>query len=168
MSTENLNHTEAVEKLQHLVDTIDIGMLSTFHNHTVYPHSVPMSRQKFDNQGNIWFLFSSESETFNHLMKNNKVSLTFADAKTYQFVSVNGIAEISEDAGRIEKYWNKFIETWFGKGKEDPAIRLLKVIPNEVYYWDSKANKLINLIKIAVNAISGNETDTGREGNLNL
>ncbi len=168
MSTENLNHTEAIEKLQHLVDAIDIGMLSTFQEHTLYPHSIPMSRQEVDHEGNIWFLFSSESETYHHLMKNNNVSLTFADAKTYQFVSINGIAEVSEDSERIEKYWNKFIETWFGKGKEDPAIRLLKVIPNEVHYWDSKANKLINLIKIAVNTISGNETDTGREGDLNL
>ena len=77
MGTENLNRTEAVEKLQHLVNAIDIGRLSTFQNHTVYPHSIPMSRQKADSENNIWLLFSSESGTYHHLTNNNKVSLTF-------------------------------------------------------------------------------------------
>ena len=67
MSTENLNNTQAIEKLQQLIDAIEVGILSTFVDHSVYPHSVPMTYQEVDNQGNIWFLFSSESESYKYL-----------------------------------------------------------------------------------------------------
>lgn len=168
MSTENINRKESIEKLRKMVDTIDIGMLSTFRNNNDYPHSIPMSRQEVDDDGNIWFLFSSESETHQHLKENSKVSLTFANVKDYQFLSLNGIAEVSQDTERIDKYWNPFVAAWFEKGKEDPTIRILKIVPNEAHYWDNKTNKLITLLKVATSAITGKQMDIGREGELNI
>ncbi|MEG1020786.1 MAG: pyridoxamine 5'-phosphate oxidase family protein [Myroides sp.] len=168
MSTENLNNTEAIEKLKKMVDSIDIGMLSTFTKGTNYPHSIPMSRQEVDYQGNIWFLFSAESDTYQHLQQNKEVSLTFADVKSYEFLSINGTGEVSRDAARIDKYWNDMIAAWFEKGKEDPNIRILKIIPAEAHYWDNKTNKLITFFKVAASAVTGSKMDIGREGDLNI
>lgn len=168
MSTENLNNTEAIEKLKKMVDSIDIGMLSTFTKETNYPHSIPMSRQEVDDQGNIWFLFSAESETYQHLQQNKEVSITFADVKAYEFVSVNGTGEISRDTARIEKYWNDFVAAWFEKGKEDPNIRILKITPAEAHYWDNKTNKLVTFFKVAASAVTGSKMDIGRQGDLNI
>lgn len=168
MSTENLNNTEAIEKLKKMVDSIDIGMLSTFTKGTNYPHSIPMSRQEVDYQGNIWFLFSAESDTYQHLQQNKEVSLTFADVKSYEFLSINGIGEVLRDAARIDKYWNDMIAAWFEKGKEDPNIRILKITPAEAHYWDNKTNKLITFFKVAASAVTGSKMDIGREGDLNI
>ncbi len=168
MSTENLNNKEAVKKLQTLVDAIDIGMLSTFPANSDYPHSIPMSRQEVDEDGNIWFLFSADSETHAHLVQNKKLSITFSDVKSYEFVSLNGIGEISRDSNKIEKYWNKTMDAWFEKGKEDPTIRILKVVPTDAHYWDNKTNKLITFFKVAATALTGIKTDIGREGDLNI
>lgn len=168
MSTENLQNTEAITKLKELVDKIDIGMLCTAIKDSDYPHAVPMSRQEVDEDGNIWYLFSSESETYSNLKKDNKVSVLFSHVGDYNFLAVNGVAEISEDKQRIEKYWNKMMEGWFEKGKDDPRIRVLKVIPVESHYWDNKSNKLITLLKVAAGAVSGQKLDIGREGNLEL
>ncbi|TDS17638.1 pyridoxamine 5'-phosphate oxidase family protein [Sphingobacterium paludis] len=166
MSTENLYNAEAIDKLKELVNAIDIGMLSTYPTDSGYVHAVPMSRQEVDDEGNIWFLFSSESETFSHLRADNKVSLLYSDVSDYKFLSINGSSEISEDQSRIDKYWNKMVEGWFDKGKEDPRIRVLKVIPSEAHYWDTKSNKLVTFLKVAAGAITGQKTDSGREGNL--
>jgi general stress protein 26 len=168
MSTENLHNHEAIDKLKEMVDKIDIGMTCTFTSESDYPHAVPMSRQEVDEEGNIWFLFSSESDTHRNLEKNNKVSLLYAHVGDFNFLSVNGTAEISRDEARIDKYWNKMIEAWFEKGKEDPRIRVLKVTPGEAHYWDNKSNKLVTLMKVAASAISGQQLDIGREGKLNL
>ena len=168
MSTENLHNHEAIDKLKEMVDKIDIGMACTFTSESDYPHAVPMSRQEVDEEGNIWFLFSSESDTHRNLEKNNKVSLLYAHVGDFNFLSVNGTAEISRDEARIDKYWNKMIEAWFEKGKEDPRIRVLKVTPGEAHYWDNKSNKLVTLMKVAASAISGQQLDIGREGKLNL
>lgn len=168
MSTENLHSQEASEKLKEMVDKIDIGMMCTFPSGSDYPHAVPMSRQEVDQEGNIWFLFSSESETHRNLLINSKLSLLYAHVGDYNFLSVNGTAEISRDQEKIDQYWNKMIEAWFEKGKEDPRIRVLKVIPIEAHYWDNKSNKLVTLLKVAASAVSGQQLDIGREGKLSL
>lgn len=168
MSTENLKHQEAIEKLQQLVNDIDVGMLATYPQGQNYVHAVPMSRQEVDEEGNIWFLFSSESDTHQHLRENRQVSLLYADIKNYSFLSVNGTAEISRDPQRIDKYWNKMVEGWFQKGKEDPNIRVLRIKPTEAHYWDTKSNKLVTFLKVAASAITGTRADVGRQGDLEV
>lgn len=168
MSTENLHDREAVDKIKEMVNKIDIGMMCSFDPGSDYPHAVPMSRQEVDEEGNIWFLFSSESETHRNLRKNNKISLLYAHVGDYNFLSINGTGEILQDQARIDRYWNKMIEAWFEKGKQDPRIRVLKVTPAEAHYWDNKSNKLVTLLKVAASAISGQQMDIGREGRLNL
>jgi general stress protein 26 len=168
MSTENLDNHEAIDKLKTMVEKIDIGMMCTNTAEIVNLHAVPMSRQEVDDDGNLWFLFSSQSETYQNLQKNNHISVLYSDISNYNFLSINGTAEVSSDKGRIEKYWNKMIEGWFEKGKEDPTIRILKVIPSEAHYWDNKSNKLVTFFKVAVNAVSGKKLDVGREGDLNI
>src|SRR5690554_1703634 len=136
MSTENLGNKDAIDKLKNMVEKIDIGMMCTNTAQITNLHAVPMSRQEVDDDGNLWFLFSSESETYQNLQKNNHVSVLYSDVSNYNFLSINGTAEISTDQSRIDKYWNKMVEVWFDKGKEDPTVRLLKVIPSEAHYWD--------------------------------
>ncbi len=168
MSTENLDNQDAIDKLKDMVDKIDIGMMCTNTTEVANLHAVPMSRQEVDDEGNLWFLFSSHSETFQNLQKNNHVSVLYSDISKYNFLSINGIAEVSTDKARIEKYWSKMVEAWFEKGKEDPTIRVLKVVPSEAHYWDNKSNKLVTFFKVAVSAVSGQNLDIGREGNLNI
>ncbi len=168
MSTENLSSREAIDKLKTLVEKIDIGMMCTNTAEVANLHAVPMSRQEVDDDGNLWFLFSSHSETYENLQKDNHISVLYSDISNYSFLSLNGIAEISTDQNRIEKYWNKMVEGWFEKGKEDPTIRVLKVIPSEAHYWDNKSNKLVTFFKVAVQVVSGSKLDIGREGDLNI
>lgn len=168
MAQENLHNKEAITKLQELVNKIDIGMLGTYPGDNEYVHVVPMSRQEVDDDGNIWYLFSSDSETYKNLQGNDKVSVFFSHVGDYNFLSINGVGEVSKDQDRIEKYWNKFVEAWFEKGKDDPNIRILKVNVEEAHYWDNKTNKLATIFKVAASAVSGQKLDIGREGNLNV
>jgi len=168
MSTENLHNQEAIDKLKELVDKIDIGMLGSYPTASTFVHAVPMSRQEVDDSGSIWFLFSAESDTHTHLEANDKVSLLYSDVSNYSFLSINGHAEISRDQDRIDKYWNKMIEGWFEKGKEDPNIRVLRVVPDEAHYWDTKSNKLVTFFKVAASAVTGAKKDVGRQGDLNV
>ena len=168
MSTENLHNQEAIDKLTDLVNKIDIGMLCTYATGQQYIHSVPMSRQEVDDQGNIWYLFSSDSLTYDNLQNDKRVSVLFSQPSDYNFLNVHGTAEISQDQSRIDKYWNKFMEGWFEKGKNDPHIRVLKVNVKDANYWDNKTNKLFTFFKVAASALTGAKMDIGREGNLNL
>lgn len=168
MATENLHNQDALKKLKDLVNDIDVGMLCTFTSGTVYPHAVPMSRQEVCDQGNLWYLCSSESQTYRNLARDRQVSVLFSHPSDYRFLAVNGTAELTQDQARIDKYWNRMMEAYFDKGKDDPRIRVLKIVPNEAYYWDNDGSKLITLFKMATAAITGESTDMGKEGELSL
>lgn len=167
MSTENLNNAEAVKKLTELVDKIDIGMVIS-RNKNNDLHIVPISRQEVDEQGNIWMLISAESHLHQNLQENSQVDIAYSHLGDYNFLSVSGKAIISRDQARIDKYWNKMMDAWFEKGKEDPNIRVLKVETSDAHYWDNKTNKLITFFKVAASAITGAKMDIGREGTLDL
>lgn len=168
MSTENLNNQEAIDKLKELATKTNIGMLCTHTSDSKHVHAVPMSTQEVDEQGNIWFLFSSESETYNHLQMDPTICLLYSDPSNYNFLSIHARTEVSQDKSKIDKYWNKMVEGWFEKGKEDPRIRIMKVMPSEAHYWDTKANKLVTFFKVAISGITGEKLDVGREGDLNI
>lgn len=168
MSTENLKQEEAAQKMREIIDKIDIGMLTTYPVSSHYIHAVPMSRQEVDEDGCVWFLFSAESDTFQHLQRDARISLLYADPQSYTFLSLNGQATVSNDPARIDKYWNKMTEGWFEKGREDPNIRVLQVTPQSAHYWDTKSNKLVTFLKAAANAITGSKADVGRQGDLEV
>lgn len=168
MAEKIIRDQEAHKKLKSIVDQIDIGTICTFTPNSPYPHGVPMSRQEVDEDGNIWYICSAESETHKNLEKNDKISVFYADPKNYSFLSINGTATLSRDQARIDRYWNKMMQGWFEKGKEDPNIRLIKVTPDEAHYWDSGSNKIATLFGMLKNAITGSKEGIGEEGELKL
>ncbi len=168
MAENNLSNKEALEKLKVIVDQIDIGTICSFPVDSDYPHGVPMSRQEVDEEGNIWYICSAESETFKNISQDPRVSLFYADPKHYTFLSINGTASLSRDQERIDRYWNKMMEGWFAKGKEDPNIRLLQVTPKDAHYWDSNSNMIVNLFKLLKATVTGETEDIGKEGDLNI
>lgn len=166
MSQENLFSREAIEKLQSLVNSIDVCMFcSALKEGSI--HTVPMSRQEVDEEGAIWFLTSSESETCKNVEQDPRVQLLYADVGNYNFLTVQGTATISYDKARIEKYWNKFVEAWF-EGKDDTRIRVMKVSPEDGHYWDNKTNKFVTFFKVAASGITGSKLDIGRQGDINI
>lgn len=168
MSKENLRDQDAIDKLKAIINPIDIGMLCTHTLNDKHVHAVPMSTQEVDDEGNIWFLFSSESETYQHLLLDKSICLLYSDPGSYQFLSVHANTEILKVQERIDKYWNNTIKSWFNKEKDDPTILVLKVIPAEAHYWDTKSNKLVTFFKMAVSSITGQDMDTARSGDLKI
>ena len=84
-------------------------------------------------------------------------------------MSVFGKAEIVNDRSKIVELWAPMAKTWFKEGKDDPNISLIKVIPEDAYYWDTKNNKMVSLIKFAMGAIGITpKNDGGVEGRLKV
>jgi len=64
--------------------------------------------------------------------------------------------------------WQPILKTWFTEGKDDPRISVIKVEPIEGYYWDTRHNKAIGLIKRVAGAVAGKTMDDSIEGKLNV
>ncbi|WP_285270180.1 pyridoxamine 5'-phosphate oxidase family protein [Kaistella rhinocerotis] len=169
MSTENLNNTEALKKLKELSEKARICMFCT--DLTSIPITVrPMSLQETDMDGNLWFISSDASNKNFQIAEDNRVQLLFMNNSNSEYLSVFGQAFIYKDKATIEDKWSNLANAWFEEGKEDPNVSIIRVAPQDTYYWDTKAGKLVSLISFAAAAVSGTTTDNsdGVEGKLNV
>ncbi len=168
MSTENLHNAEAVKKLKELSESARICMFCT--ELTKLPNNArPMSIQECDEQGNLWFLSSAESNKNVEIGEDNRVQLYFMNDESSEYLSILGKAFIYTDRNTIEEQWSSLANAWFD-GKDDPNVTVIRVTPDETYYWDTKAGKFVTMVSFLAAAVTGKETDNsdGVEGTLKV
>ena len=164
---KNLVADEAIKKLSDLVESADICLFTT--NLTQTPlAAIPMSTQQVDEEGNIWFLSGRTTNHNRNIEKDSKVQLFYSNKKSYEFVSIFGEATILTDKEKAKEIWTPIAKTWFHDGVDDPELTLIKVKPLDSYYWDTKSNKVVSLLKIAAGAIMGKTLDNSLEGTLRV
>ncbi len=169
MSTENLNNKDAVKKLKELSESARICMFCTELS-TLPNNARPMSLQECDDEGNLWFISSNDSNKNFEIKEDNRVQLYFMNNGSSEYLSIYGKAFIYTDKTTIEEKWSVFANAWFEEGKEDPKVSIIRVTPDETYYWDTKAGKFVSMLTFITAAVTGNKTDNsdGVEGNLSL
>jgi general stress protein 26 len=126
----------------------------------------PMNVRKVDDQGNLWFLSSTDSHKNMELERSPKVRLYFQGSKHSDFLELEGIASLCTDKAKIEELWDPMIRTWFTEGKDDPRITVIKFEPKGGYYWDTKHGSAIAGIKMMIGAAIGMTLDDSIEGRL--
>lgn len=150
---------EAINKLKELAEDARNCMFTTQMNQ--FPHATrPMSLQKVENDGSLWFISATNSHKNAELESDPRVTLYFQNNKSYEFLVVNGTAEIHTDQATIEKYWTDFANAWF-EGKEDPTVSIISVHPTDCDYWDTQDGKIMSFIKMSFQALTGVKTDDG-------
>ena len=65
-----------------------------------------------------------------------------------------------------KELWSAIAKTWFNEGYDDPELTLLKIVPEDGYYWDSKDGRIVSLFKMVAGAITGKEMNTSIEGDI--
>jgi general stress protein 26 len=166
-AVRNLVSRDAVKKLQDLVKHNGICLFTT--NLSERPlQTRPMSTQEVDDQGNLWFLSSKTSHKNLEVENDPAVQLFYSSKGDYEFLSVYGRAEIYTDQKTVDDKWSPVAKAWFQEGKKDPDVTVIKVIPEDVYYWDTKNNKVVSLVKIMASLVSGTTMDDGVEGELRM
>ena len=89
----------------------------------------PMSVEKADDAGNLWFLSASDSHKNREIEADPKVRIFLQGSKHAGFLTLEGHATVSRDPARIDELWRPIMKTWFTEGKDDPRITVIKVAP---------------------------------------
>ena len=165
---KDLTGEEGLKKMKELVEKASTCFFCTSLK-TSQPFSTrPMSVQKIDEEGNSWFLSASDSKKNEEVAADPSVQMLFQGSDYSDFLTVYGEASISHDKKMIHELWNPILKTWFTEGKDDPRITLIKVVPVEAYYWDTKHAQVIGLIKRLVGAAMGKTMDDSIEGKIKV
>lgn len=164
---QNLEHKEAIEKIRILVNHNSICLFGT--GLTKIPVSVrPMSTQTVDDDGCLWFFSPANSEKNIDITDDPRVQLFYANPDSSEFLSIFGHAIIITDRQKIKDLWSPAVKAWFEGGEDDAELSLIKVSPEEAYYWDTKNNKATTMMKIAAAALTGQDVDPGVKGKLKV
>jgi len=162
---KDLKNESAADKIKDLADDIKTCMFCTYKD--VKLQSRPMSVQEIDDDGNLWFLSDKNSNKNSEINLNPKVELFFAQPHD-KFLTLHGNATILYDRRKIKELWNPIIKVWMTGGEDDPNLSIIKVTPEDGYYWNNKNGKMVAIAKMTVAFVTGKTMDDGIEGNLEL
>ncbi len=165
-NVDDLRGLDAVRKIQELVDHTSICFFCTANGTGPSRGARPMGVQRVDEAGNLWFLSSDDSHKNKELSANPAVSLFFQNATRADFLQLDGHATITKDPAAIRELWKPLAKTWFTGGVDDPRITVIKVMPTEGYYWDTKHGMAVAGVKMMIGAIIGRTLDDSIEGKV--
>lgn len=125
--------TQEKNKIVEMLDNHETAMLVT-HDLDGGLVSRPMTVQKPQFDGDLWFFVSSDATAIDEVKANSEVNVAFH--KNGSFVSLSGHAEMVDDQAKKEELWYPELAKWFeGNGPESPDVRLIKVSADTGYYW---------------------------------
>jgi general stress protein 26 len=162
----HLDHNQSVQKIKDMAEGADLCFFTTAL--TELPLSTrPMSTQKVEDDGSLWFFSEKGSDKNQHIQSDNRVQLFYSNKGSSEYLSLYGRATIMQDAAKAKDMWSPWVKTWFD-GPDDPELTLIKIIPEQGYYWDTKDGKIVSMLKMAAGAITGRELDGSIEGKIRI
>jgi general stress protein 26 len=123
-----------VEHVWTLMEKIGFCMLATRDGDDI--RSRPMAAHAVRDEHAVYFLTDAASHKDEEIKRDPHVNLAFADAGAQKYVSVTGLASVSNDRAKIRELFSTPAKAWWDSA-EDPSIRVLKITPRDAQYWDS-------------------------------
>lgn len=158
---------EAIKKLKELAEKARTCMFTTLTDTRPLP-TRPMALQAVDEQG-VFYFFSTATSNKNYEIQNDPyVQLFFENNGHGEYLSVYGKAVVSRDKEKISELWTNLAKVWFPGGQDDPDLTLISITPESCSYWDTKHNRMVQLLKLVASLATGKTMDDGVEGKLEV
>lgn len=126
----------------------------------------PMAAHVAPEEHAIYFLTDADSAKAHQSERDASVTLAFADKGRNDYVTLSGPASVSNDRAKIRELWTAFAKAWWDS-PDDPAIRLIRVVPDEAEYWDAP-NGPVAAVRMLAAATTGGRPDLGEHAKLDL
>jgi general stress protein 26 len=135
---------DPVGKLNELIRGIEVAMLTTVRpDGSLY--SCPMAPHQVDSAGALWLISDNQTEKVEAVKTYQRVNLSFADYAAQRYVSISGFCELMRDHAKTKQLWSPGYKSWFPGGPEDPKLILMKIDVQHAEYWDSAANRMVEV-----------------------
>jgi general stress protein 26 len=163
---KDLQNKEALSKFKKLVEDIRICMFIT--NNKQEDHTRPMATIEVEDDGTLWFFTDIRSVKVEEVATQSDVHLVYAHPGKESYLDVWGTGEVVKDKQAIKDKWEPMVKAWFPNGQDDPNLGLLKIKPEQMYYWDAETGKMVHFLKIAASVVTGAKLAEGSEGKLSI
>ncbi len=154
---ETLSTEDAIDAIWDLVKSIDFCMFVTWDGER--QRARPLSARPDRKAGRIHFLTDARGAKDDQIERFPTVTLTFADIRAHDYVTITGEARVSDDRAKIRALWTRADEAWWDSA-DDPAIRVITVDPADAELWKGP-NRLVAGAKMLAAAVTGAKVDFG-------
>jgi len=163
---QDLHGNEAHQKIKEILKHNKMAMMTSAIGQ-IPPSTSPMSTQRIDENGHLWFLALKSSDHYKNIKKNSNVHLTYANNDQQEYLSILGEARIVVNAkDLIAEVWTKDDEEWFYSYK-DHNLSLIQIEIRDAYYWDVEKDAAVDIIKAVTSAFT-NTTEDHVKGHVDL
>jgi len=164
---KNLEHEEAAKKIKDIALKIKVCHFCTQLGSKPF-ETRPMNTIDVDDDGNLWFFSGRYSHKDKDIRQDDDVQLLFGDTGNSTYMTVYGQADVFYDRQKVEELWTPIVKAWFTEGKDDDELEIIRVKPQDAYYWDTKHGKMVAFLKIAAAVITGKRMDDSVEGSARV
>lgn len=158
-SKQLIDREDIVTLIRDKTKGIHTVMLGT-HSSAGKLNNRPMGIQDISDSGVVTFMTDRDSNKIHEINNSAEVNVAYTASNGVTFVSLGGVATLSDNPKEIEELWTSFHEAWF-EGPHDPRITLIKVAVKRFEYWDYDGGKIGAYVDMATSAITGNKADSG-------
>jgi len=116
----------------------------------------PMAIAGVTEDGHLWFITHADSSAVSHITEHPQVAACLQAGG--RNLCVSGLARTSRDPDRIERLWDVSQTVWFEKGRQDPDVILLEIVPLHGEYWDRSGLRGIDFrLRVVGALVSGRQ-----------
>jgi general stress protein 26 len=162
-----MSRDETTDKIWSLIKDARVAMLTSDDDGVLRSRPMVAAQDEFD--GTLWFFTRLDSPKVDEVRQDPQVNVAYASASDNSFVSLSGVATVSQDRDQIDKRWNAGAKAWFPKGKDDPEVALLKVSVAHAEYWDAPSSKMVVAWAYLKSRVTGKQPgDVGDHAKVDL
>jgi general stress protein 26 len=161
-----------LDQLYDLIDGIEIAMMTTRAPDGSLV-SRPMATQGRTEGTDLWFMTNVETAKIDELVADPHVNLGYYKDATREYVSVSGIAHVTQDKNRIRELWRPDWRAWLGDmgddrdgSPNDPRIALIEVEAQSATYLKSDRPRPIALFSVVKGMLTGERPQVGTMAEL--
>jgi general stress protein 26 len=160
----DLNWADSIEKIRHIAEG-EVAMMHTFNGRKLGVVR-PMATAGVDPNGTIWFLSRHQSPKNEQLEADEVMQVTYSVKSRSEYLVLDGRGGVLRDQAKLDELWKAIDKNWFVGGKNDPEITLIRFIPEIGHYWDTQHSKAVQLLGVALGAVTGKRSDDSIEGDV--
>lgn len=108
-------------------------------------HARPMTAQFEKDPSPIWFFASTDNELVKSLPRGVRAIATFASKGHDLYATLHGTLSLDNDRATIDRFWNRYVAAWFGGGKNDPKLALLRLDAGHAEIWLDESSLLAGI-----------------------
>jgi len=161
-----------IEAFYELADDIKIAMLTT-KRPDGHLRSRAMANQKRAAGADLWFVTAAGSEKLDDIAHDPHVNLAYFKASSMEWISVSGMATISNDRATVAELYASDWKMWFpdeGDPRhgtaDDPRMVLIGVTIHAAEFLEVNKPRAVVLYELAKGWLTGTEPKIGQMHSL--